>query len=133
MPEVGLPRPGEAGVPASDRVIGGLIARRASIVGSDLDELICIKLYQHHPHPVVIIWGSACHRPAGRTSYSISLRTAGSNTWFDKGFCNTCLMPSSAARRSRAGSVVAVIMIVGTWLPRDRSCETNSRPLRSGN
>lgn len=59
-------------------------------------------------------------------------RTASSNALLDSGFLKTRLIPSSAARRSTAGSAVAVIMMTGTLLPRFRSSEGISRPFKPG-
>src|SRR6516165_4966917 len=54
------PGRGTAGVPASDRGIGGNLGRPRPprIVGSDLDELICIKSFtrERPAQPVVIAW-----------------------------------------------------------------------------
>jgi nucleotide-binding universal stress UspA family protein len=135
LSQKGNPGPGKAGVPASDRILGGiLIARGLRIVGSALDELICIKSFmRQHAAPPSHVPNLGIGAVARHSFYSSSSRTACSNTRFDKGFCKTSLMPSSAARRSIAGSVVAVIMIAGTRLPRVRSSETNSRPFRPGN
>jgi len=68
----------------------------------------------------------------GRSIYDSSSRTARSSAPADGGLCRTCLMPSSAARRFTSGSTIAVIIIVGTYLPRVFNSETNSRPFRPG-